>query len=843
MGEGPGEQEDQTGLPFQGRAGEILNLALRSAGLDRAEVFSTNVVRCRCTNALGYNRAPTAQEVGYCRGYLEDELDTLPERRVIVALGASAVLGVLGAAAPSGGVLENQGKVFWSERYQCWVVITLHPAYIARKPGELMWLVSDIEKASAIAETGQPPRESVVPHEECLTVGAVEALRDRLREAKWYWDWETNGLHPTRAVGFCAAFSIDGAFAWVVPRYGAGLTPVWSRSELRQVDDLLRDIFTCPTSEKGGHHVAFDATITRSTLGAWPVNVTRCTMIGHHLLNNHLAERAHGLKRLSELHTPFGRYDEPLDRWLVENGYTREGKPDMGYAWRAPDHLIRPYNATDAAATALLDAYLEPRLREANLWEVYIEERVPFALACGEMDREGMRMSRAGLTTLSADLAEASEAVDRELERLLGRKLNANSPQQVSKFLFEERGLPVLARTDTGAPSTAEEVLVQLAAAEPVSVPLILHRRAYTKLKGTFVDGKHGSGGILLAIDPDDRARMGTLLHVTETFRLASRRPFAYHTFPRPLPFWSCPEHGKFARLVELGPMKFPACCPGAKRVRVSIRALVIADEGHVLLQADFRQQEFVLAAIISGQADMEEAMLDRDEDAHAFVMFLMGGRSKGEFLDAAGAFHDAAAEAEYKNLRSRWKSVNFMILYRGGSTKLGKTIKVSTEEAQTYIDDYYERLDRIRWWQYETIKGLRSTGKVFTPFRTYRTLPGIWSPNKYDQYEAERQGCNAPIQISGYHVMARGVLRLRARWQAKHFPGRVAFTVHDEVNAMVREDLWEEGAHDMRECLEAPHPELVGGCGIPRGVKVDIAKGTAWGEGAPVELALPATV
>ena len=140
-----------------------------------------------------------------------------------------------------------------------------------------------------------------------------------------------------------------------------------------------------------------------------------------------------------------------------------------------------------------------------------------------------------------------------------------------------------------------------------------------------------------------------------------------------------------------------------------------------------------------------------------------------------------------------------------------------------------------IKWGKYETIKQLRATGMVRTPFKTYRKLPGIMSPSYRDQADAERAGCNAPIQMSGYHVMARGMLRIVQRWAGKPplraaFPGEVLFTVHDEIVAQARHDLAEEAKAQMLEEMTRPHPELVGGCGIPRGIPATGKVTDAWG-------------
>lgn len=838
IGEGLGREEEYAQRPFVGRAGWMLDSCLKAAGLNRADVWLTNGVRCRPKTANGGNRKPTDFELACCRGWMDDELATLGNRRVLVALGDSATYTALAPHDPTGGVQYNQGRIVWSERYQCWTVLTLHPAFALRKPGEALWLIHDLVKAIQVARDGAP-RVNKVPRIRVVHTldDAFEMKAYLLARPKFFWDWETDGLHPARARGFCVSFCAEDDFAWVLPRFSAGFRAVWRPTELQAIDrEVLVPIFTSDV-EKGGHHVAFDGQITMTTLGVYPENITTCTMLMNHLGYNHLSERSHGLKRMSDLYTPYGRYDDAADDWLFAHKYTDRGRPDWNYGYLIPDEIMHPYNGTDSVVPRAIEPLLAAKLKAEGLWDVYVNERLPLALMYMDMDRRGVRISGAKLETLSADLAVAIDLVDNRIAQLAGKPVNTQSPDQVSRFLFDECGLPILGRTETGAPSTKEEFLKDLAPLHPI-VPLVLHSRTYKKLKGTFVDGTHGHvGGLKAAVDPDGYARMNTLLTVVETFRLATRRPFPIHTLPRPLVLWTCEVglHGHYL---------FDQCCDAARRVILSIRALVVPDDRHVLIQGDHVQQEYVIQCIAARQTDMEEAMLDRREDAHEFVMKQVGNRSKYEYMveDAAHAwrFTSKEAENEYKNLRAHFKRINFLMLFRGGAKKLARNLstrehRVEPVEAEEMIAVYYGRLPHIKAWQDDRIQEVRSTGRVRGLFGPYRVLPQINSPDKFDQYEAERAACNFPVQEGGTHVTFRGAIKLDRKWRGKlplraPFPGRLLFTLHDEVVAQAREDLAEQATVDMRSCMEAPHPELVGGCGIARGVYADIKVAREWG-------------
>ncbi len=873
LGEGLGEEEERLLRPFVGRAGWMLDKCLFEAGLLREEVFITNSARCRPVRTMpdGYrkNRTPTADELAYCHGWLDDELAQLTNKRVIVALGKSATWAALAQEdtaapnlVPTGGVTENQGKVVWSERYQCWVVLTLHPAYVLRAPAEAFWLTMDLMMAKGIVERGAPPESKPAEHVVIRTLDEAVAMRDEIlrQSGRLSFDWETDGVHLTKSQGFCVAFCSDHrpAFAWVVPRYGSNFTPYWSRRDLPVLDrEVLQPLFTSDIP-KIGHNLPFDMSVTETTIGVAVVNPDGDTQVLHHLVKNHLGERAHGLKRLSVLYSPYGRYDDELDRWLMANGHVKDGKPDGAYIYKAPNSIVHPYNGTDAVVPMVVEPILNQQVRDADLWDVYREERLPFVFMYKELDRAGVRIDAQRLTTMSAEIATVADRTAQRISQVAGYVINPSSHQQVAEYVYEKRGLPVLGYTENGNPSTKEEHLVQLAHLDP-AIPLMLHHRIYTKTRGTWLAGsKKDPGGLMAALDADGRARMNTITCAVETFRLATRKPFPVHTIPRPLVLWSCQRE---PAAENHGFYLFEPCCEHVKREVLSIRSLLVPDPGCKLVQVDYVQQEYALAAIASGQTDMEEAMLDRREDAHEFVMTMVGRRSRSEFGEWTKTmlprdpekdfvFYGPEAEIEYKNLRSDWKRINFLILYRGGEKKLSRSLTtrdpqhpddpvknrtVDEAEAAGIIQMYYERLPMIRQWQYNTVMALRRTGRVVGLFKTYRLLPGIWSPDKWDQWDAERQACNFPFQNGGYHVLARAMIKIYRAWRGNPplkapFPGRLLFSVHDEVVAQVRADLAEEGAAQMQRLMEEPHDELVGGCGIRRGILTDRKIVDAWG-------------
>lgn len=816
IGSGNGREEEDRSQPWVGDAGEILQTALVEAGFLRSELGLTNIVRCRTLYPTSNkNRKPSQHEIDCCRQWTDYEMLEQYKPQLIVALGGEAAREVAGL---TGSILAQRGRIMRSERYNCWVIPTVHPAWILRKPTDRIWLVFDLIKARRLIREGgfqpAPVNYTVVD-----TLKKLEAMRQEILAAdEVAFDWETTGLHWTKDYGFCVSFSTRPGTAWVVPRLQQDLADFWG-DRLLIVDDVLREIFLSPVS-KIAHNGPFDCNQTFNTLGVWPVAYDFDTMMGHHLANNHLGQAAHGLKVMADLYTDMGLYDIELEQWLKKHGHT----DDRGHAcnyFKAPNEMLWHYAGADADATIRLKPIVKRLIEEKDLWSVFVEERMPLARAMMEIEREGIRINQPHLALLSAELGEAKLKLEKELEELVGHPVNPNSPKQVQSLLFTELALPVLARNDDGiTPSTKAEFLKPLEELHP-SVSLILQHRAYTKIKGTYVDGKDGDGGIKLAIDDEDgRARTNTILVGTETMRLSTQKPFPIHTWPR------------------------------NRKGYPSVRALVIAEDGSLIVEADYKQQEYLIMAIAAQQLDMLEAMFIREEDAHEFTMgwmflkeklrdyFYPAGFEAPSELIATGVKQSdglweryKGAADDFKNQRALTKNVNFGIMYREGYRKLAQQLGLpkryqaehpgsSDDEARDwaeataaeYITKWYANNDKVREYQDRIIYNLHIGGYVTGLFQTRRYLPGVFFSNKYIQWEAERAACNFPIQNGGAHMMLRAKIRIHERLKRLGmFPevARVYFSVHDAILLHARRDVLPEVMAIQREEMCRPVPEF----------------------------------
>ena len=868
IGEGPGAEEEQYAQNFIGRAGEMLNECLTQANILRSECFICNSVRCRTITPIGKNRKPKPFEVACCRSFTVDDLRRV-KPKVIVALGDTPATLLLGKLL--GGVTENRGKVRWSDEFNAWIIVTFHPAYALRYPAQMQFIVDDLRTAKRVSVEGYTPGEptqiEVVTDIDRYRQVRDELLHDALTNHRTlHFDWETlGGAHLVKARGFCLSMTTRPRQAKVIPRYLQGGTMYLSKAALREMDAITSEIMTSDAA-KGGSNLPFDFIISLNTLGVLPRKPKFDAQLVHHLLNVHLGERAHSLKVMAAMYTDMGRYDDVLDQWLVDNHHTLDGKPDPEFIYMAPDDLVHRYNGMDADAPCRLEEIFWPQMIEMGVLHAYenpLDGRLALAMEHAiHIDRVGVRIDREYLDTLSDTLATAVETIEQDIVQEIGPDtaakfkdayVNPGSAQQVARLLYDEMELPIMGRTDTGAPSTSGEILKTFEKAHKV-VELILRHRTFTKIKSTWVDGGKTQRGqkkaLRLALDDDGYARMSTRITGPETFRFATRRPFPIHTFPK-------------------DDRKYP-----------SVRRLVVPDDGYRFCSRDYVQQEWAITAIAADQVDMIEAILDRGEDVHDKVARDLGGVKKSDYLaldlvrvgDTFMLPSDALARGialpptlvvrdelvwrskdhydEYKKLRSTWKSTNFAILFLGGPGTLARRalnckcvrvgkMKINTVTndiceheaiAQQFINDYYERYEAIKWYQYETKKFLRQHGYVRGLFDTYRKLPGIMSTDFFTQLEAERQACNFGAQNGGAHVMVRALMRVQRAWrgdlpQRAPFPGRVVFTVHDQLVAQIRHDLIDDGDYMLQKAMEAPYPELGG-----RSLRTDRTISDSWG-------------
>ncbi len=430
------------------------------------------------------------------------------------------------------------------------------------------------------------------------------------------------------------------------------------------------------------------------------------------------------------------------------------------------------YAAEDADVTLQLHHALWPQLAAVpRLKELYESIEQPLVMVLYRMERTGVLVDRELLKIQSSELAKRMLELQTEAHAEAGGVFNVDSPKQLQEILFGKLGLPVIRKTPTGQPSTAEDVLEELAAAYPLP-KLILEYRGIAKLKSTYTDSLPGE------IDAST-GRIHTSYHqaVAATGRLSSSDPNLQN---------------------------IPIRTPEGRRIRQAF----IAPPGHLLVAADYSQIELRIMAHLSGDASLLQAFAE-DRDVHQAT--------------AAEVF-GAPLAAVTADQRRAAKAINFGLIYGMSAFGLARQLGIGRSEAQKYVDLYFERYPGVKRYMDETKQKAREAGFVETLFGRRLYLPEILSRNQALRQYAERSAINAPMQGTAADIIKRAMIAVDAWLAAAHISARLIMQVHDELILEVPETQVDEVVGQLRR-------HMAGAAELAVPLKVDVGVGRNWDE------------
>jgi len=430
------------------------------------------------------------------------------------------------------------------------------------------------------------------------------------------------------------------------------------------------------------------------------------------------------------------------------------------------------YSAMDADVTLRLHQSLWPQLEALpRLRAVYETIEQPLAPVLYRMERAGVLVDRELLGKQSAELAARMQELQQQAHAEAGGEFNVDSPKQLQEILFGKLGIPVTRKTPTGQPSTAEDVLEELAATYPLP-KLILEYRGVAKLKSTYTDK------LPLQIDAAS-GRIHTTYHqaVAATGRLSSTDPNLQNIPIRTL-------EGR------------------------RIRQAFIAAPGHSLIAADYSQIELRIMAHLSRDPSLLRAFAD-DLDVHQAT--------------AADVFGVALDHVSPDQRRSA-KAINFGLMYGMSAFGLARQLGIGRGEAQKYMDLYFERYPGVRRYMEETRRQAREAGFVETVFGRRLYLPEIQSRNAALRQYAERSAINAPMQGTAADIIKRAMIAVDAWLESSHAPARLIMQVHDELILEAA-----DGAVQSLVGQLLTHMSHAANLEVP--LKVDVGVGRNWDE------------
>lgn len=408
------------------------------------------------------------------------------------------------------------------------------------------------------------------------------------------------------------------------------------------------------------------------------------------------------------------------------------------------------YAAEDADITLQLHHKLYPMLDEA-LRKVLQEIEIPLLTVLAEMERRGVLIDPQTLEQHGVRLKERMRLLEEEALQLAGKPFNLNSPKQLQEILFDDHKLPIIAKTPTGQPSTAESVLQELAFDYRLAA-VILEYRSLSKLVSTYIDA------LPKKINPQThRVHTSYNQAVAATGRLSSSDPNLQN-----IPIRS--EEGRLIRTAFIAPPK------------------------HVIMAADYSQIELRIMAHLSQDANLLKAFAN-GWDIHAAT---------------ASEIFQVALDEVTSEQRRRAKAVNFGLIYGMSAFGLAKQIGVERQDAQHYIDTYFHRYPKVLEYMEQTRKSAHQKGYVETIFGRRLYLPEINARNLMRQKAAERTAINAPMQGSAADIIKKSMLAVAA-WQntQTHPAARMIMQVHDELVFEVKEEEIENCRCIIRNLME----------------------------------------
>ncbi|MEQ9465401.1 MAG: DNA polymerase I [Haliea sp.] len=421
-----------------------------------------------------------------------------------------------------------------------------------------------------------------------------------------------------------------------------------------------------------------------------------------------------------------------------------------------------PYAAEDADVTLRLHQSLWPRLEALpGPCAVYTGIELPLVPVLSRIERTGALLSVELLREQSRELGERLQELEAEAHDLAGQAFNLGSPKQLGEILFDKLELPVLRKTPTGAPSTAEEVLAELALDYPLP-KLLLEYRGLSKLKSTYTDKLPDM------VNPAT-GRVHTSYHqaVTATGRLSSSDPNLQN-----IPIRT--EEGR------------------------RIRQAFIAPEGYRIVAADYSQIELRIMAHLSGDEGLLRAFRDGLDVHRATAAEVFG----------------VPLESVSGDQRRKAKAINFGLIYGMSAFGLARQLHLGRSEAQEYINLYFERYPGVQEYMDRTRAGAREQGFVETLFGRRLYLPEINARNKMRAQAAERTAINAPMQGTAADIIKRAMLRVDDWLQQAGVDARTIMQVHDElvleVAADAVPDVCETLCELMSQAAELAVPLLV---------------------------------
>ncbi|WP_417578652.1 DNA polymerase I [Nitrincola sp.] len=599
--------------------------------------------------------------------------------------------------------------------------------------------IEELEAGESVAAVvpQQPAMET--DYQVILSWDELESWLARLQTAELFaLDTETTSLNYMEAELVGLSFAVQPGEAAYLP-LAHDYVGAPDQLDRNQVLERFKPLLEDPQRPKVGQHIKYDMNVL-ARYGIKLQGIVADTMLESYVLNS-----------------TAGRHDMDslADRYLGLTTTSFEevaGKGKNQLTFNQVDlEIAAPYAAEDADITLRLHQQMTAQLQqEGRLAELLNTLEVPLIPVLAKIERNGARVDATLLSKQSRELEIRLKELEQQAFELAGEPFNLGSPKQLQVILFEKQGIPVRKKTPKGAPSTAEEVLQELALDYPLPKVIIEHR-GLSKLKSTYTDK------LPLMINPAT-GRIHTSYHqaVTATGRLSSSDPNLQN---------------------------IPIRTQEGRRIRQAF----IAPQGYRIVAADYSQIELRIMAHLSGDEGLLQAFA-KGEDIHRAT--------------AAEVFGVELDQVSAEQRRSA-KAINFGLIYGMSAFGLARQLGVGRNDAQRYIDHYFATYPGVQRYMDETRELAHDKGYVETLLGRRLYLPEINSKNGMRRQAAERTAINAPMQGTAADIIKQAMLDVDNWLEQSQFDAKMIMQVHDELVFEVAEAEVADFMTHIRQAME----------------------------------------
>ena len=615
------------------------------------------------------------------------------------------------------------------------------------------------EKAEADASDAEPAQASeAIDVTTVLDQATFDEWLGKLTKSKLFaFDTETTSLNYMAAEVVGVSFAVEaGAAAYVPLAHDYPGAP--DQLDRNEVLDALKSLLEDEQVAKVGQHLKYDANVLANH-GITLRGIHEDTMLESYVIDS--AGSRHDLDTLALKYLG--------QRTIHFEDIAGKGAKQLTFN-QVPIEQAAPYAAEDAEVTLRLHQHLSAQLdQEPALSALYHELEIPLVSVLSRIERNGALVCRDTLAAHSQELGGRILALESQAHELAGAPFNLSSPKQLGEILFNQLELPVLRKTPKGAPSTAEDVLAELALDYPLPA-VLMEYRGLSKLKSTYTDK------LPEMIDPRT-GRVHTSYHqaVTATGRLSSSDPNLQN-----IPIRT--EEGR------------------------RIRQAFVAPPGNKIVAADYSQIELRIMAHLSQDAGLLAAFAE-GLDVHSAT--------------AAEVF-GVGIDAVSGDQRRKAKAINFGLIYGMSAFGLGKQLGIGRNEAQEYIDLYFARYPGVAEYMARTRESAHGTGYVETLRGRRLYLPEINARNRQRQQAAERTAINAPMQGTAADIIKMAMLAVDDWLGTSGIDARLIMQVHDELVFEVEASAVEELCATVTQLMSG-----VGALDVP--LLVEAGTGDNW--------------